>query len=90
MVKVLRLRHKGLKKMRNPKLSSPFHPVGILFIGLLMAQILATIQVYQSNLELYATVSAVNAAGYLAPPLARMRPTPTSSPRPCIAVLASQ
>jgi hypothetical protein len=68
MVKVLRLRHKGLKKMRNPKLSSPFHPVGILFIGLLMAQILATIQVYQSNLELYATVSAVNAAGYLAIP----------------------
>jgi hypothetical protein len=54
--------------MSKPKLSAPFHPVGILLIGLLMAQILATIQVYLSNLELYATVSTVNAAGYLAIP----------------------
>ncbi len=54
--------------MEKPKLSSPFHPVGILFIGLLIAQILATIQVYFSNIDLYATVSTVNAAGYLAIP----------------------
>jgi len=54
--------------MKKPKLSAPFHPVGILLIGLLMAQILATIQVYLSNLDLYATVSAANAAGYLAIP----------------------
>jgi Ca2+/Na+ antiporter len=54
--------------MKTPEHSSPFHPVGILFIGLLMAQILATIQVYLSNLDLYATVSASNAAGYLAIP----------------------
>ena len=54
--------------MKKPKPSAPFHPVGILLIGLLMAQILATIQVYLSNLDLYATVSAANAAGYLAIP----------------------
>ena len=54
--------------MKKPKLSPPFHPVGILFIGLLMAQILATIQVYLSNLDLYATVSTASAAGYLAIP----------------------
>ncbi len=54
--------------MKEPKYSSPFHPVGILFIGLLMAQIIATLQVYLSNLGLYATVSAVTAAGYLAIP----------------------
>ena len=54
--------------MRKPTLSLPFHPIGILLIGLLMAQMLATIQVYLSNLELFATVSAVIAAGYLAIP----------------------
>ena len=54
--------------MRKPNLSSPFHPIGILFIGLLIAQVIATIQVYLSNLKLYATVSAVVAAGYLAIP----------------------
>jgi hypothetical protein len=54
--------------MKKPKPSAPFHPVGILLIGLLMAQILATIQVYLSNLDLYATVSAANAVGYLAIP----------------------
>ena len=54
--------------MKKPKLSAPFHPVGVLLIGLLMAQVLATIQVYLSNLDLYATVSAANAAGYLVIP----------------------
>ncbi|MGD8209161.1 MAG: HEAT repeat domain-containing protein [Desulfobacterales bacterium] len=54
--------------MRKLKLSSPFHPIGILFIGLLIAQVMATTQVYLSNLKLYATVSAVIAAGYLAIP----------------------
>lgn len=59
----------GLRQMKfKTKLSSPSHPVGLLFIGLLIAQILATMQVYLSNLELYATVSAANAAGYLAIP----------------------
>ena len=50
------------------KPSSPSHPLGLLFIGLLIAQILATVQVYFSNLDLYDTVSAVNAAGYLGIP----------------------
>jgi len=50
----------------NP--SKTYHPAGILFCGLLIAQILATIQVYLSNTDLYTTVSAVNAAGYLAVP----------------------
>ncbi|MEX1328636.1 MAG: HEAT repeat domain-containing protein [Desulfobacterales bacterium] len=54
--------------MKKPKLSSPFHPIGTLFIGLLIAQAIATIQVYLSNLKLFATVSAVIAAGYLAIP----------------------
>ena len=54
--------------MRKSKLSSPFHPIGILFIGLLIAQVIATIQVYLSNLNLFTTVSAVIAAGYLAIP----------------------
>ncbi len=35
-----------------------YHPAGILFLGLLIAQILATIQVYLSNIDLYNTVSA--------------------------------
>ena len=56
------------RKMKKPRLSFPAHPVGILVIGLFMAQILATIQVYLSNLDLYATVSAADAAGYLAIP----------------------
>jgi hypothetical protein len=54
--------------MHKSKLSSPIHPVGMLMIGLLMAQVLATIQVYLSNIDLYATVSAANEAGYLAIP----------------------
>jgi hypothetical protein len=54
--------------MTNPKPSSPFHPIGILLIGLVMAQILATIQVYLSNIDLLATISAANAAGYLTVP----------------------
>ena len=48
--------------------SSPSHPIGLLFIGLLITQIFATIQVYHSNINLYATVSAANAAGYLTVP----------------------
>ena len=49
-------------------LTYPSHPIGLVFIGLLMAQVLATAQVYLSDLDLYATVSTVDAAGYLAVP----------------------
>ena len=52
----------------KPKLSSPSHPIVLLSTGLLIAQILATVQVYLSNIDLYKTVSAVDAAGYLAIP----------------------
>ena len=54
--------------MIKQKLLITSHPVVILFLGLLIAQILATIQVYLSNLNLYNTLSAVNSAGYLAIP----------------------
>ena len=54
--------------MKKPKLSSPIHPIGILLIGLSVAQVLGTLQVYLSNVDLYATVSAANDAGYLAIP----------------------
>ena len=50
----------------NP--SNAYHPAGILFFGLLIAQVLATIQVYLSNIELYAAVSTINDAGYLTIP----------------------
>ena len=44
------------------------HPVVILICGLCIAQIIATIQVYLSNLELYNTLSNINSDGYLAIP----------------------
>lgn len=54
--------------MKKPKLLSTTHPVVILFLGLIIAQVIATIQVYLSNLDLYDTLTAVNSAGYLAIP----------------------
>ncbi len=38
--------------------------VGVLFLGLFVAQVIATIQVYVSNLHLHATLTAVIEAGY--------------------------
>lgn len=54
--------------MSRLNLTHTYHPAGILFWGLLIAQILATIQVYLSNIDLYNTVSALDDAGYLAIP----------------------
>ena len=54
--------------MIKQKLLVTSHPVVILFLGLLIAQIIATIQVYLSNLNLHDTLSAVYSAGYLAIP----------------------
>jgi hypothetical protein len=54
--------------MNKPKTSNNYHPAGILFIGALLAQMLASIHVYLSNLNLHSTVSAVSGAGYLAIP----------------------
>ena len=39
-----------------------------LLLGLLVAQVIATIQVYLSNLDLYRSLSAIQAAGYLTIP----------------------
>lgn len=54
--------------MNKHKISCGFHPVAILFTGLLMAHIIAAVQVYLSNIDLYNTVSAIHAAGYAAIP----------------------
>ncbi len=50
----------------NP--SKAYHPAGILTCGLAAAQIIATIQVYLSNVTLYRTVSALYDTGYLIVP----------------------
>jgi hypothetical protein len=46
-----------------------------LLLGLLVAQIIATIQVYLSNLDLYRSLSAIQAAGYLTIPNQRIMPS---------------
>ena len=53
-------------KRINP--SKPYHPAGILLFGLVLAQIIATIQVYLSNIQLHRSVSALYDAGYLTVP----------------------
>ena len=50
----------------NP--TKTYHPAGILICGLTLAQIVATIEVYLSNVELHRTVSALDEAGYLIVP----------------------
>jgi hypothetical protein len=50
----------------NP--TKAYHPAGILLVGLVLAQVLATVQVYLSNIDLYHSVSALDDAGYLAIP----------------------
>ena len=54
--------------MNKPRFLSTTHPVVILFLGLIIAQVIATIQVYLSNLSLYNTLTTVTSAGYLAIP----------------------
>jgi len=54
--------------MHKPGILKTLHPAVILFLGLTIAQIIATIQVYLSNLDLYNTLTRVAAAGYLAIP----------------------
>lgn len=48
------------------------HPV---FIGLLIAQAISSIYVYQSDLEVFKTVSAIKAAGYIPIPNERVMPS---------------
>ena len=45
-----------------------YHPLGILLIGLGIAQVIAFFQVYQSNSQLHRTVSTLYDAGYLTVP----------------------
>jgi len=59
---------KWYKTMTRFEFSKSLHPLGVLFLGLLTAQVLATIQVYLSNVNLHAVMTAVNSAGYLAIP----------------------
>jgi hypothetical protein len=46
-----------------------------LLLGLLVAQIIATIQVYLSNRDLYGSLTAIKAAGYLTIPNQRIMPS---------------
>jgi hypothetical protein len=51
------------------------YPAKALLLGLLVAQIIATIQVYLSNLDLYRNLSAIQASGYLTIPNQRIMPS---------------
>ena len=51
------------------------HTARVLLLGLLVAQVIATIQVYVSNLDLYHNLSAMQAAGYLTIPNQCTMPT---------------
>jgi hypothetical protein len=51
------------------------YPAKALLLGLLVAQIIATIQVYLSNLDLYRSLSAIQASGYLTIPNQRIMPS---------------
>ena len=44
------------------------YPARALLLGLLVAQVIAAIQVYLSNLDLYRNLSLIKAAGYLTIP----------------------
>ncbi len=61
-----------MPRNKTSNISRSSHPVGILLVGLVIAQVIATAQVYQSNINLHATVSAASAAGYLSIPNERV------------------
>ena len=50
------------------------YPAKVIILGLLVAQVLATIQVFLSNVDLYRTLIAIRDAGYLAIPNQRIMP----------------
>ena len=54
--------------MRTLNPSKTYHPAGILLFGLVLAQIIATSQVYLSNIQLHRSVSALYDVGYLTVP----------------------
>lgn len=51
-----------------------FHPAVPLLLGLLATQVIATIQVYLSNLNLHASLTIIQEAGYLAVPNQNVMP----------------
>ena len=51
------------------------YPARALLLGLLVAQVIAAIQVYLSNIHLYRSLSAIQAAGYLTIPNQRIMPS---------------
>jgi hypothetical protein len=51
------------------------YPAKALLLGLLVAQVIAAIQVYLSNSHLYRSLSAIQAAGYLTIPNQRIMPS---------------
>jgi len=55
-------------------MSRPIYPIKALLLGLLTAQLLATVLVHESNLELYEKISVIEAAGYLAVPNQEIKP----------------
>lgn len=59
---------------RHPENRFPY-TAGALLLGLLVAQIIATIQVYLSNLDLYRSLSTIRAAGYLTIPNQHIMPS---------------
>ena len=60
--------------MTGSQKSHFFHPAVSLLLGLITAQVIATIQVYLSNLNLYTSLKLINDAGYLAVPNQNVMP----------------
>lgn len=61
--------------MDNSDKSNYFHPAIPLLLGLITFQIIATIQVYISNLNVYAALKLMNDAGYLTVPNQKLMPS---------------
>ena len=60
--------------MTSTKKSIFFHPAVPLLTGLIAAQIIATVHVYLSNLNLYNTLTLIRDSGYLAVPNQNVMP----------------
>jgi hypothetical protein len=65
---------KRQNRMSSHKISNFFHPAIPLLLGLITSQIISTVQVYISNLDLYAALKLINDAGYLAVPNQNVMP----------------
>ena len=61
-----------------------FHTPLIILVGLIAAQIIGTLQVYQSNARLHQTITAVKKAGYLAIPNDLVAPSLTTLKAACM------